>query len=566
MNWKDEIESILREIPGFDPWAQAADSWLDHEAALRAINWFPGHLKHVEGSARGEPFILRRWQAAIVGNLFGWKRKDDAGRIVRRFRQCYIKVARGNGKTPLATGIVLHGYYEDGEAGAQCLLAAGQKEQAGILFRNARGMVEQNEELMERVRIYGGDNHRSLVLHDDPLSFCKVIPAEAAGQHGGIPHIIVVDELHVQENRDLLDVFETAMSKKVRPQPLMVMITTADFDRPSICNEVDSHAHKVRDNNGDESKPGYDPSFLPVIYEVPADEDWTDEKNWAMANPNIDISVSRESLRRAVKKAKETPAFENAVKRLHFNMKTKQDVRLIPMDKWPLGDGKIDLDSLRGRRCYVGIDLSSSEDLTAVDLLFPRDDGGVDVLAFCFCPEAKIQRRARQRVPYDVWARQGHLEATPGDQIDYGVIRERLKSLGAIYEIVEIGTDPHGGAKLEQELIADGFTVTRVVQSMHNMSPPTKELVRLVKLGKLNHGGNPILYWAAGNVAPFYQGVIPEGGDIGDYLDKVPVMPSKQKSAEKIDPITAMIIALAVMMKYPSNAGSVYEDRGMIVL
>src|ERR1044072_7735906 len=178
MSWQNEIESVLREVPGYNPWDQAADvlvekhgdvyrlrdgtevefadlpvgaMWLDHMAAARAINWFPDHLKHIEGSARGEPFILRRWQGAIVGNLFGWKRKDDAGRIVRRYRVAFIEIGRGNGKTPLAAGIVLYVFYEDGEPGAQCYLAAGQREQAGVLFRNAVGMVDQNDELAGRV-------------------------------------------------------------------------------------------------------------------------------------------------------------------------------------------------------------------------------------------------------------------------------------------------------------------------------------------------------------------------------------------------------------------------------
>jgi hypothetical protein len=143
--WKRELEEVLR--PRLD---HAGDAWLDHDAAL-AINWVAEHLKHVEGSARGEPFVLRRWQAAIVGNLFGWKRKDEAGRVVRRYRQCLLFVARGNGKTPLAAAIVLYAFFEDGEPGAQCYLAAGQREQAGYLFRNAAGFIDQDPELTARV-------------------------------------------------------------------------------------------------------------------------------------------------------------------------------------------------------------------------------------------------------------------------------------------------------------------------------------------------------------------------------------------------------------------------------
>ena len=565
--WHGELEAVLRQIPGYDPWAQAGDAWLDHAAAVRAINWFPEHLRHVEGSTRGEPFVLRTWQAAIVGNLFGWKRRDDAGRVVRRYRRCFLEVPRGNGKTPLASGIALHGFFEDGEPGAQCFLAAGQREQAGFLFRNARGMVEQDDDLLSRVTIYGGDAHRSIVLRDDPLSFLKVIPADAAGQHGGIPHITVVDELHVQESRDLIDVFETAMSKRVRAQPLMVMITTRDFDRVSICNEVDEAARRVRDNGGDPARPGYDPTFLPVIYDLADADDWRDEEAWPKANPNLDVSVSRESLRRQVQKASETPAYENAVKRLHFNMRTSQDVRVIPMDRWDAcGAERLDAESLRGRPCIGGLDLSSTEDLSAFVLLFPLEAERVAVLPWVWCPAAKVESRSRQRIPYDLWQRQGLVEVTDGDQIDYAAIRDRILSLRALYDVRDIGTDPWGGAKIEQELMAAGQAVTRVPQTRGNLSGPTKELIRLVKAGRLLHGGHPVLRWCAGNLAVHYDGRIPEGARVDEYLDKVPIIPSKRKSADKIDPIAAVITALARLLASPIESASVYEDRGMIVL
>lgn len=543
-DWKKEIESVLREIPGYNPWDQAGDSWLDHAAAVRAINWFAENLKHVEGSARGDSFVLKRWQAAIVGNIYGWKRKDESGRVVRRYRKAFIKVARGNGKTPLASGIVLEGLYEDNEPGAQCYLAAGQREQAGFLFRNARGMVEQKPDLLAATDVYGGDQHRSLVLKEDKLSFCKVIPADAAGQHGGIPHITVVDELHVQESRDLLDVFETAMAKKVRSQPLLVMITTSDYDRQSICNEVDDYAHAVRDNGGDPSKPGFDSEFLPVIYEVGKDDDWRDESVWIKANPNLGVSVSLESLRKACKKAEENPAFENAFKRLHLNLKTSQDVALVPMVKWDKCDRTIDIADLIGKRCYAGIDLASTEDLSSLGLWFPLEDDFIAVLSYSWCPEARIIRRARNRVPYDVWAKAGFIEVTSGDLMDYRVIRKKIVELRGSFEIAEIGYDPRFATQLMQELAdSDGFTVVPVAQTFRELSAPTKEILRLIGARKLIHNQNPVLRWAASNVAAYYEGKIPVGMKLEDCLDKVPVIPSKRKSPDKIDPYAAMTIA-----------------------
>jgi phage terminase large subunit-like protein len=565
-DWKSDLEQILRQIPGYDPWDQAGDAWLDHAAAAAAINWFAEKLKHVEGSARGEAFELRGWQGAIVGNLFGWKRKDDAGRIVRRYRQALIFVPRGNGKTPLAAGIVAYAFFEDGEPGAQCFLAAGQKEQAGFLFRNLAGMVDQDEDLKERSKIFRGDQHRSITLVDDPLTFCKTIPADAAGQHGGIPHITVVDELHVQESRTLLDTFETAMSKKARSQPLLVLITTSDYERESICNEVYAYACRVRDNGGDVEKPGFDPSFLPVIYELKPDQDWRDEKHWVQANPNLDISVARESLRKIVKKATETPALENEVKRLHFNIKTSQAVTLIPMDRWDRCNRELSLEELKGRRCYAGLDLASTEDLASLALVFPLEDDFWAVLSFSWCPADKIGWRSLRKFPYDVWEKKGHIFSTDGNQIDYRAIRQKHDELKGIYDIQQLAYDPHGATQFAQDLMQDHGEdyVVMMPQTFRNLTAATKEIIRRVKLAKIIHFANPVLRWATSNVAPHYDGRIPDGAKLDDYLDKVPVIPSKRKSAEKIDPFAAFVDAVAIMTQHPENqAQSVYESRGI---
>lgn len=572
--WHDQIDAVLRQIPGFDPWALAGEcgAYVDYDAALAAINWFADNLKHVEGSARGDPFILRGWQAAIVGNLFGWKRVDAQGRVVRRFRKSLIYVPRGNGKTPLAAGIVLYSFLEDGEPGAQCYLAAGAREQAGFLFRNANGMLEQAPpEMKNRVRVYAGAQHRSLVLHDDQLSFCKVIPADAAGQHGGIPHITVVDELHVQESRDLLDVFETGMAKQVRAQPLLVMITTADFDRVSVCNEVYAHAVRVRDNGGQKDKAGFDPYFLPVIYEAGQRDDWRDPEVWKKANPNINVSVSLESMAQQCRKAEENPIFEGTFRRLHLNQRTKQENRLMAMETWEANAGKVDLNQLLGKRCYAGIDLSSTEDLSAISLVFPNmPDDEWWVLSYAFCPEDKIRRRAGMTIPYDIWAEEGHITATPGNQIDYTTIFDKFCQLKSMFDIVEVGIDPAGATQFAQELMlrfgAEDF-VYFIPQTHAELSTPTKEIIRRAKLKQVRHGGNPVLTWAVGNVAAYFKGQIPDGADIADFMDKVPVMASKGRSADKIDPFAALVNAVSRVLMHPITAGrSIYETRGLLQL
>lgn len=569
---KLKIEAVLKCIPGYNPWDQAEDSWLDHDAAAKAVNWFNEHLKHVEGSAQGQPFILRKWQAAIVGNIFGWKRKDAKGRIIRRYRKCLIYVPRGNGKTPLAAGIVLYGFYEDHEPGSQCYLAAGQAEQAGYLFRNARGFVEQDDELSAKTTIYGGDQHRSLVLNDDRLSFCKVIPADAAGQHGGIPHIIAIDELHVQESSDLLRVFETGMAKMVRAQPLLVMITTADYDRPSICNETFDFACNVRDNGGHKDRPGYAPTFLPVLYATGDDADWRDEEVWSACNPNIDVSVSRESLREMCKHVQENPGGENEFRRLHCNQRTKQEMRLISMARWDeLGDSSLKLEDFEGKPCWGGLDLSSKEDLTSLALVFDDGTDGVAVFTFSWCPADKVRDRAKRKmVPYDVWAREGFIEASDGNQIDYSRVREKILELENRFEIQHLCVDPSNAREtviLLRDTHGFGDRISEIGQTFNNLSSPTKDLIFRVKHGTLRHDNNPVLRWSMSNLAGHYRGVIPSGQSLMDCLDKLPVMPSKQSSADKIDPSAAIVNALAAKGSNPViNKGSVYETRGLLIL
>jgi phage terminase large subunit-like protein len=430
-------------------------------------------------------------------------------------------------------------------------------------------MVDQEPSLHDAVNIYRGDQHRSMTLKADPLAFCKTIPADAASQHGGIPHITVVDELHVQENRGLLDVFETAMSKKVRAQPLLVMITTSDYDRPSICNEVYGYASRVRDNGGDPEKPGYDPAFLPVIYELAADADYTDEALWGRANPNLDVSVSRESLRKIVQKAKETPALEAEVKRLHFNIRTSQAMSLIPMDKWDACPNDVKPEDLLGKPCYAGLDLASTEDLASLALVFPLGNERWAVLSYSWCPEHKVKWRSVRKFPYDVWERQGHITSTGGNQIDYRSIRDTHDSLKAIYDIKQLAYDPHGATQFAQDLLekyGEDYVVM-LSQSFGNLTTATKEIIRRLKLGKIIHFKNPVLRWAASNVAPHIDGRIPDGAKLEDYLDKVPVIPSKRKSAEKIDPFAAMVDAVAILTRHPeAERTSIYEQRGILSL
>jgi phage terminase large subunit-like protein len=277
---KKTLEATLRLIPGYDPFVTAGDAWLDHDRAKMAIEFFPEMLHHIEGDVAGQPFALEPWEQAIIGNLFGWVRQDAKGRIVRRYRKCLLYVPRKNGKTPLAAGICLYVLFCDGEPGAQIYGAGASGDQAAKLYRHAVGMVRREPMLEGRCTIYGGQNARSIVLKEDEGSSYRVISADAPTAHGGNSHMVLIDELHALENGELVEVMETSMASEVRAQPLLVYITTADYDRPSVCNRVHKYACAVRDNGGDPAKPGFDPTFLPVIYEAGKDDDWRWTEQW----------------------------------------------------------------------------------------------------------------------------------------------------------------------------------------------------------------------------------------------------------------------------------------------
>ena len=334
--------------------------------AQQAIDFFPDYLRHVAGEKAGTPLVLEPWQQAVVANLFGWKRRNLTGLLVRRYRELFLYLPRKSGKTLMAAGIGLLVFFCDKEAGQECYLAAADKEQAGMLFRAAKGMVEVEPALAKRCRIYGGSaqggQSKSLVKPDN--SFLRVVSADADSKHGGNSHLVIVDELHAQPGRDLVDVLTTSMG--ARTQPLFIGITTADFDRPSLCNEKLKYASAVRDN------PETDPAFLPVIYEADPLDDWTDPAVWAKANPNLGVSVSMEYLTRECERAKQIPEYENTFRRLYLCQRTQQDVRAIPLKLWDAGGEPFDLNDLNGKPCYAGLDFGWRDDYARARLRVPR--------------------------------------------------------------------------------------------------------------------------------------------------------------------------------------------------
>ena len=532
---KKQKRKNLLEIPGYDPTATAGDCCYDVDAADHAVGFFAKHLVFIEGVTAGQPFILEPWQESIVRNLFGWKRPDGT----RRYRESFIEVARKNGKSPLCAGIINYVAFCDNEPGAQIYSTAGEREQAALVFRHAAGMINRNAELKKRSRIYR--TYKSIEFYGGDTVY-KALSADADTKHGLNAHVVINDELHVQVNRDLVDAMETATAS--RRQPMIIYITTAGYDKKTICWEKYDYACKVRDGIIN------DPYFLPVIFETLPEDDWKDEKVWRKANPNLGVSVSLAYLKQACKEAQEVPAKENTFRRLHLNQWTEQESRWLSMDVWNDCATDYTEKDLEGKACYGGLDLSTTTDLSAFVLYFPETRS---VLCYPFAPKENAHRRSkRDKVPFLDWYRGGFITLTDGDVIDYDVIRAKINELGKRFNIKCIAVDRWNCTQITTQLDGDGFKVVPMGQGYQSMTAPTKEIEKLVVGRELRHNNHPVMNWCISNVSV-------EQDAAGN------IKPSKKKSTERIDCAAALVNALAGYLANPVKE-SIYETRGLLVL
>jgi len=540
--------NLITSLPGYDPFKFAGDCWLDERQAQTALDFFPMCLQHVKGpkAKNREPFKLERWERAIIANLFGWKRSDG----LRRYRVAFIFVPKKNGKTPLAAGMILYVLCCDNEPGAEIYSSANDRAQASLIFSYAELMVKASAELSRRLKVF-----RNSIVAIDPDtgietgSFYKPISSEAYTKHGYNTHVHINDELHAMQDRELIDVLEG--STMARSQPLTIYITTSDYVRESICNEKYDYACKVRDGVIP------DAGFLPVIYEAAAKDDWKSPATWKKANPNYGVSFSASSFRQEFNKAVEIPAYENTFKRLHLNMRTEQETRLVPMEHWQACDGQFDENELVGKKCFVGFDLSSNTDITARIMLFPpqADCNLWRILCRFYLPhESAEKRQRRDKVPYLLWADEGRIMLTPGNVVSYDRIKADFISDYGRFAMTEIAFDRWNFEGLRQQFLAEGMDQKRFIsfgQGYASMSAPTKELLKLILAHELAHNANPVLTWMAGNVAA-------ETDAAGN------IKPSKARSGERIDGIVALIMALGRAMVTPKPKESVYRKRGII--
>jgi phage terminase large subunit-like protein len=510
--------------------------YFDKDAANKAIGFIETFITHTKGEKAGQPLILEEWQRKIVGDIFGWKHKDTG---LRQYRTVFIAVPRKNGKSTMAAAIGIYMTFADSERGSEIISAAGDRAQAGIVFDIAKQMILNNPELSKRANVF-----RNSITNEAKGNFYKAISSDSKTKHGLNCNCVIFDELHTQPNRDLWDTLLT--STGARRQPLTIAITTSGYDRQTICYEIYEYAKKIKD------KILEDTSFYSAIFEAEDTDDIQDPKVWKKANPNYEISLRKEYMERESQRAIDTPSYLNTYKRLHLNIWTDSLTAWIGTKEWELCKGPIDIKKLKGKKCWAGLDLASTRDISALVLLFKEDDKFL-VVPYFFVPKENAKKRSeKDKVDYVTWINQGFIIATEGDVADYNFIQQKIIELKDQYDIQAICYDRWNASQLVINLQDEGVEMDGFGQGYKSMSAPTKEFEKLILGKQIQHDGNPVMNWMLSNVAIMED---PAGN----------IKCAKNKSKEKIDGIISTIMALGSFMT-EENTDSVYDQRGLLIL
>jgi len=501
----------------------------DKQRALDVIEFV--QMLHAVDDFYGQPLKLLDWQYQVLWDVYGTV--NEAG--YRQYRFAYLEIPKKNGKTTLIAALALYHLVCD-PPGGQIYCCAADRGQAELVYKAALGMIEQEPEFDGVLKVL---DSRKEIRNLQTGTVLKVLSAEAYTKHGLNPTVVIFDELHAQPNRELWDTM-TFGSGSARKEPLYWTITTAgdDPDRKSIGWEIHEYARKVRDGEIN------DPHWYVKIYGIPEDAediDIFDEKLWYEVNPSLGHTISIESLRQEALLARNSESAERLFRWLRLNqwISTKR-VGWQPLTLWDKTTGDWGRSELVGKKCYPGIDLSSTTDLTGVCYLFPPQEGIPEWRAIfeAWIPEDNMKERVRKDgVPYDRWVNQKYLHATPGDVVDYDFVEAQLLSAFKTYEIPAAGADPWNSRMLTQRLMRAGMDVVEIPQNMKHLSPAMKMIETLMKRGLMTHEPHPVARWCWGNVV-----VAVDGNEN--------IKPMKNKSKERIDLTVAMINAMATAMLF----------------
>jgi phage terminase large subunit-like protein len=474
-----------------------------------------------KGEWAGRPMELLPWQKRdILDPLFGWL--DDQGR--RRFRTAAIYTPKKQGKSTLLSALALYFLVGDAEPGAEVISAASDRQQAGIIAREAASMVRASPSLSRVLEVI---DSRNTILHRASNSRYTVISADSFRAEGLNASAVLLDETHSQRDTKLYDALRYAGA--ARRSPMVISISTAGYDRrpTALWWQLWQYAEKVAAN------PAHDPTFFGKIYRASEDPaKWFDEAEWFKANPSLGVTVSLESFRADAVQARKNPAALNQWARYRINVPTETDRRWFTPEVWAGNGGE--LQELGGRACFAGLDLASNRDITAAVFVYRGPEGTYDVDPIFWVPEDTVaERENKDRIPYSQWIREGYVRTTPGARLDHDTVAAEIVSYAQAHNVQKIGADPWNLGNIATKLQSEGLEVVGIQQNTGSLSAPSKLLESLLYDKRLRHGNNPVLSWMAGNVALYTD----SNGNI---------KPDKARSTEKIDGIVALIMGLAL--------------------
>lgn len=531
-NKKQYPKTVVKAVERYKRWKKRKDIWLDLDEANRAMDFMETFCIYAEGDVAGQNYELKDWQRFAFTNIYGWKKKDDKGRIVRVIRTDYIQVPRKNEKTTIAAGQATYALYADGEVGAECYTAATDKDQANISAKKIAITIENSPDLDQRTQIYrgpkGGVNSIVYSFSVEGKKFknsLQPLSRDTKGLDGKNPSFVLLDEVHAQNNADMYDVLKSGMGS--RSQPLMSIVSTAGKGTTSVGLQIYNYSKKIL--NGEVN----DDSWFVLIYEPDKGDKWDDPKVWAKVNPNYGISVKKDYLENQFKEAQVSAERKDEFLAKHLNVFVRSSGTYF--EKEIVEKCLVEyLGELSGLDCVIGLDLSKTTDLTCVSINIPafNDEGKpkLKVKQMYFIPSEGIEAREKlENIPYRNLVERGFVTLCDGKTIDYDMVLDYIKEQAQIYSVKQINYDPAHAVKLVESLEQEGFECIEVRQYPSSMNAPFDDIELLMFEGKVETD-NPLLIYCTENVVAFInmQGL---------------KAPSKKQSQNKIDGFVALLNA-----------------------
>lgn len=504
--------------------------FFSEEQAQRALDFFR-ILRHTSGSLAGKHFNIQDNQAFKTAMIFGWRRKEN---MCRRFTQVYIEEARKGGKSQWAAGVEIYCALCEGEEGAEVYTAATTRDQADNVFRAAKAMCNKLRQDSAAIRRAVDVTTHSIVLKGNG-SFIQKVSADADTLDGLNPYCAVIDEYHAHKNDKVKGVMQTGMG--TWPAPLLLIITTAGFNKDYPCYSVE-RSNAVAVLRGEREQD----NLFAIIFTLDEGDDWQDERVWRKSNPNLGSTPTVQYLRDQVKDALNKGASTRVqVLTKNFNVWMDAPEVWIPSEDVAACMQKLDIRDFAGRKCYMGIDLAATNDVTALCAFFPpQDEMPAHSFSFFFLPEDTIEKR-RNDAGYADWVENGYIIVTPGNVADYAYMRAKIIELSEFLDVGVISYDRWNAYQLVTELTDNGFEMQLCIQNFSNLSEPSKKIEKMVLSGGIVMDENPVLSWMFGNV-------------VMDRDSNDNIKPNKKKSREKIDGVTAKAMAVFGWLTNTNNS------------